>query len=83
MRKVNMNLSNLFQIEKKVFRLPQQEQLWLAERIIRRLRKECADDKISPEGLLAVMAADQEIQTELQKIEEEFAMTESDGLEEV
>jgi len=73
-----MNLSSLSQIEKKVIRLPPGEQLWLAERIIHRLRKQSSNDR----HLLAAMAADEEIQTELQKIEEEFAITESDGLEE-
>lgn len=73
-----MNQTALFQIEKKILRLSRYEQLWLAERIIRHLRK---PDKPDFESQLRAMASDPDIRRESDNIGQEFLITESDGLE--
>ncbi len=68
-------------IEKEIYSLQRQEQLWLIERLIHHLRKAELKDEINPiESQLEEMAADEEIQTELKEIELEFRFTESNGL---
>jgi hypothetical protein len=64
----------LAQIEHQIDRLSPDERLWLIERLARGLRQPAADD-------LAAMAADADVQHELRRINEEFAATEEDGLE--
>lgn len=75
-----MNLSVLSQIEESIGLLSLDEQLWLIEQLARRIRENTFRQN-SFENQLAAMAADPEIQSELQKIDEEFAGTETDGLE--
>jgi hypothetical protein len=75
-----MNFSGLSQIEERITQLPIDEQLWLIERVAQRLR-EYLSKQGAVDAQLVAMAADPDIQRELHKINEEFAVTESDGLE--
>jgi hypothetical protein len=75
-----MNLSVLSQIEERIHQLSLAEQLWLIERLAQRLRAQLLAQNMF-EDALATMAADPEIQRELQCIEEEFAPAAADGLE--
>tara|TARA_B100000959_G_scaffold282159_1_gene347941 strand:+ start:1219 stop:1452 length:234 start_codon:yes stop_codon:yes gene_type:complete len=74
-----MSLSTLSQIEKKINKLSQEEKLLLLERMGNKLSESNVKDK-DKEKLLIEMAADPEIQRELQQIDKEFAATEKDGL---
>jgi hypothetical protein len=75
-----MNLAALSQIEESISQLSLAEQLWLIERVAQRLRDTLGAQ--SPfDQQLAAMAADQEIQQELRRIEEEFAPAAADGLD--
>ena len=76
-----MNSSVLFEIERKIRELSQKEQLWLIERLAHGLRERTLKDQRILENQLAAMASDPEIQSELKKMGEELALTESDGLE--
>jgi hypothetical protein len=67
-----MNLAALSQIEERIAQLSLVEQLWLIERVAQRLR-DTLDAQSAFDQQLAAMAADQEIQQELRRIEEEFA----------
>ena len=75
-----MNLSVLSQIEEHIHQLSLAEQLWLIERLAQRLREQLSAQNTC-EDALAAMAADPEIQRELQCIEEEFAPATADGLD--
>ena len=75
-----MNLSILSQIEERIHQLSLAEQLWLMERLAQRLRAQLITQTTFDDAL-ATMAADPEIQRELQCIEEEFAPAATDGLE--
>lgn len=74
----------LNEIEQKVSQLSHEEQLWLIERLVRRLREGSNNNNSSKpdffDDQLAAMANDPEIQAELRQINEEFAITEADGL---
>jgi len=74
----------LDQIEKVIDHLSREEQLWLIEQLAHRLQKETMKsdtvEQVAFESQLASMATDPEIQAELKKIDQEFAMTEADGL---
>lgn len=74
-----MSLSALSQIEKKINKLSQEEKLLLLERMEYLLKKRNINDN-DKEKQLIEMAADPEIQRELQQIDKEFAATEKDGL---
>ncbi len=76
-----MDLSGLAQIEKKIDQLSREEQLWLIERTVHRLREDNIEVESDINSQLAAMAHDPEIQNEMQKIENEFTHTETDGLE--
>ena len=67
-----MNLAALSQIEESISQLSLAEQLWLIERVAQRLR-DTLKTQSTFDQQLAAMAADQEIQQELRRIEEEFA----------
>jgi hypothetical protein len=75
----------LSQAEAIIGSLSYQEQLWLIEWLARRLREAAVNQ--SPSALrdwqsdIALMAADPQIQAELRAIEQEFAVTQADGLE--
>jgi len=75
-----MNSINLSQIEKNINLLSRTDQLRLIERILRRWRQRDLKEENSFEQQLTAMAADKEIQRELQKINKEFIVTEMDGL---
>jgi hypothetical protein len=75
-----MNLSALSQIEESIDQLPLAEQLWLIERVAQRIREKL-DAQNTFDQQLAAMAADQEMQQELRRIEEEFAHAAADGLD--
>ncbi len=77
-----MNMMVLSQLEENIYELSLDEQLWLIERLAHHIRKAVAvRDTI--ETQLMAMANDPEIQTELELIEDEFAVAEADGLEAV
>jgi hypothetical protein len=75
-----MNLSALSQIEESISQLSLTEQLWLIERVAQRLREHLGVQSAFDQQLVA-MAADQEMQQELRRIEEEFAHAAADGLD--
>ena len=75
-----MNLSALSQIEESISQLSLAEQLWLIERVAQRLR-EHLDAQSAFDQQLVAMAADQEMQQELRRIEEDFAQAAADGLD--
>lgn len=74
-------MASLSQLEQEIAQLPRDEQLWLIERLIHRLRNETPAQKAAMENELKAMAADPDIQSELRAIEAEFRFTERDGLE--
>ena len=76
-----MNASMLSKIEDIFNQLSITEQLWLIQKLVQRIRENMAHKEDLFEAQLAAMAADPEIQNELQQIEQEFAFTETDGLE--
>ena len=72
----------LLEIDRSIRALSLEEQLWLLERIAHHLRDktQTAADPFDSEEL-AAMASAPDIQAELAAINEEFAVTEMDGLE--
>jgi hypothetical protein len=78
-----MNVSILSQIEKSVRQLSWDEQLWLIERLTHLLRESISKEPDTFARQLVAMASDREIQDELQQINQEFVLTEADGLERV
>jgi len=76
-----MNSLGLLQIERKINQLSREEQLWLLERIVHRLRKSNIKERSNLDNQLASLAHDPEIQVEMRRIEKEFALTETNGLE--
>ena len=70
----------LSRIEESINQLSLDEQLWLIEQLAHRIRENTLKQSVWDNQLVA-MAADPEIQNELQKIGEEFAFAEADGLE--
>jgi len=64
---------HLLEIERAISRLSSQEKRWLLEQITRQLRE-------ADEAELIEMATDPEIQAEVTAIDQEFALTEMDGL---
>jgi hypothetical protein len=75
-----MSLFILSQIEERIHQLSLTEQLWLIERLAQHLRAQLLAPQTREEAL-AAMAADPDIQREIQAIEEEFAPAAADGLE--
>ena len=65
--------SSVQELEKTIHRLTAEEQLWLIERLVHRLRNKAAETEM--EAGLAAMAADPDIQREIREINEEFAAT--------
>ena len=80
-----MHSAILNQIEEMIGRLSRQEQLWLIQRLAHRLWEGSIKSQIPKESdfksQLVAVAADSEIQAELQRIDHEFGVTETDGLE--
>jgi hypothetical protein len=75
-----MNMPVLTQIQENINRLSSNEQLWLIEWLAHRVREKASAQSVWA-SQLADMAADPEIQSELRKIDAEFALAETDGLE--
>ena len=73
-------LSLLTELEETICRLSLDEQLLLIERVSHRIRTDISG-KTDIDAQLSKMAADPEIQKELQEIEHEFSATERDGLD--
>jgi hypothetical protein len=76
-----MNTLILSKIEKQMTRLSFDEQLWLMERLAHSIRRKSPMKMDDWEHQLARMAADSEIQNELEVINTEFLVTENDGLD--
>lgn len=77
-----MNMPVLSEMEDSLTRLSLAEQLWLMERLVQHIRERTVTaTSVAPSNDLAAMAADPQIQRELRLIEEEFALTEADGLD--
>ena len=76
---------NLLEIERSIRALSLEEQQWLLERLTRKVRErtQTADkfaDAAYMEAQIRAMATDPDIQVEIAAINEEFAVTEMDGL---
>ncbi len=75
-------------IEADIRQLPLADQLYLMERLARRIREQAVPSSSEPpsetekERLIAAMAQDPDVQRELRSINAEFAGTEWDGLDE-
>ncbi len=68
-----MNMAILSEIEKKIYQLSLEEQLWLIEKVIQRMRNgDNIKDSDDMEYELADMANDPEIRKEIDIISEEF-----------
>jgi len=76
-----MNQTVLSQIEDTFNKLSISEQLRLIERLVHQVHQNTLRQTNQFEDQLSLMAADPEIQHELQRIEQEFAYAEADGLE--
>ncbi len=77
---------HLLEIERSIHTLSLEEQEWLLERIKRQVQEKKLTaykfiDKKYMNEQLAAMASDLDIQAEIADINEEFTLTEIDGLE--
>jgi hypothetical protein len=68
-------------IRRQIEQLPAEDQLCLIEQIAKHLRRKRKPRSVLQAKDLAAMAADPAIQRELRQIDEEFRITETDGLE--
>ncbi len=75
--------NSLDELERRIQLLPVNEQLWLVERVLHRMRVNGGPAQGDEAEELAAMAADPDIQREVRAIEEEFGPAEADGLEEL
>jgi hypothetical protein len=71
----------LSQLDAAVGQLSLEEQLWLMERLIQRIRERSLHGAQMNDDEIERMAEDPAIQRELREIEAEFAHTEHDGLD--
>ncbi|MEW6620201.1 MAG: hypothetical protein AB1422_12855 [bacterium] len=75
----------LSSMEKTISHLSGMEQLWLIEQLAHRLQENLMKthviEQYAFESQLAAMSMDPEVRAELQKIDQEFTVTEADGLE--
>lgn len=76
-----MDDSIVTQIEDGFSQLSISEQLWLIERLARRVHEATLNSRSDVDKQLALMAHDPEIQSEMRNIEQEFSHAEADGLE--
>jgi hypothetical protein len=74
-----MATTSLSEIEKQISALSASDQWHLVDLILENLRKKADEAKQIAE--LAAMAADPDIQREIQQIQKEFAVADADGLE--
>lgn len=75
-----MNQPSISQIEKDILQLPVDEQLRLISKLAQHISGNITKQHAMDEQL-AAMASDEDIQKELKQIDEEFRVSESDGLE--
>lgn len=73
-----MNATALSQLEERIHELSFAEQLWLIERVAQRIREQLGVQN-ALEHQLILMAADPDVQQELQRIEEQFTPVAADG----
>ncbi len=71
----------VLELEASIRELSREEQLWLVERIIHALRESEMHERALWDADLDAMAADPAIQKEIREIEQEFAVAERDGLD--
>jgi len=71
----------LDRLESAIDQLSFAEQLWLMDRLVQRIRDRSPRLPCAPYQELEAMARDPAIQRELVEIENDFAITEHDGLE--
>jgi len=76
-----MNMPILSEMENSIEKLSLKDQLWLMERLVQRIRASTIQLEDQFEADLVAMANDPQIQEELQKISEEFAYADGDGLD--
>lgn len=76
-----MALPAFTEIEREFANLSPEAQLTLLERLVHRIRAAVSGNRGTFESQLSAMAGDPEVQSELHKIDAEFAITEADGLE--
>jgi hypothetical protein len=76
-----MNMPILSQMEDRISRLSLDEQIWLMERLVQRIKENIINPRSQFENDLIAMANDPEVQSELREIEKEFAFAEMDGLD--
>jgi len=70
----------LERIEVALDRLSWSEQIWLLERLARRIREQARPPRDSRDDALVAMADDPDIQRELRQIASEFAVAEAEQL---
>jgi hypothetical protein len=76
-----MATASIEEIEDQFAQLPRETQCRVIERLVHRLQcSEATPSRGNWEAGLAAMAADPEVQCELEQIEREFAPIEADGL---
>ncbi len=75
-----MSEATLAEIEDAISKLAMTEQLWLIERVAHRLGTSTLHHQQPLESQLITMAADPDIQRELQQIDADFTCTAMDGL---
>jgi hypothetical protein len=75
-----MAVSPVNEIENEFARLPIKTQLSLLERLVHRLRESLETPQASWEAELSAMAADPQMQKELNRIDSELRAAEADGL---
>jgi|SRR5947209_18402121 len=78
---LQLNSSVISSIEENFGCLSRAEQLSLLERLVHQISADLASEQTRDEASLEAMAADPQIQRELRKISEEFALAETDGLD--
>lgn len=76
----------LLEIDRSIRDLSLEEQMWLLESLVKNLRKKTNTNNFplnsqNIEKEMAAMANDSDIQAEIAAIDEEFAITQMDGLE--
>lgn len=76
----------LLEIDRSIRNLSLEEQMWLLESLVKNLRQKTNTNSFplnsqDIEKEMAEMANDNDIQTEIHVIDQEFAITQMDGLE--